>query len=86
MDLPLDEFLFVYKLCQVPKCNGWYFLGSYGRSKLLLGKLIKELPLSSHAWKLMFVMVKDMFDVHPADKPLKCLGVQTSFGMLIKYP
>ncbi|EXB58123.1 hypothetical protein L484_026322 [Morus notabilis] len=83
VELPLDEFTFVYKLCQVPKCEGWYFLGSYGRSEPKFGRLIKGLPSSSHGWKPMFFLVKGMFDVHPGDRPFKRKWVKRSFRILV---
>lgn len=86
MKLPLDEFLFVYKLCQLPRCEGWFFfLGSYGWSEPKFRRLLKGLPSSSHGWKPMFFLVKGLFDVHPEDMPFKRKGVKRSFGMLSKY-
>lgn len=80
MELPMDEFLYVYKLCQVVNCDGWYFLDSHGQSKPDLGKLIEGLPSSSHTWKSMFFIMKACLTVTPRISPLNVEGYKPHSG------
>lgn len=64
LELSLDEFLYVHKLCHIPKSEGWYFLGSHGRFKPILGKFIRGTSSSSHAWKPMFLVVQGCFNLY----------------------
>ncbi|EXC11827.1 hypothetical protein L484_009239 [Morus notabilis] len=83
MDLLLNEFMFMYKLCHVAKCDGWYFWSGHGRSQPMLGTLIRGLPSSSHGWKPMFFMIRGPFNFHPEDRLPRHRKVQTSFGNMV---
>ena len=85
MELPLEEFCFMYKLCHVAKCDGWYFLSGHGRSQPRLGKLILGAPSSSHGWKPMFFMIRGPFNFHPNDRRPHRRLIQSSFGEMSKF-
>ncbi|EXC30742.1 hypothetical protein L484_027917 [Morus notabilis] len=85
MDLPLDEFMFMYRLCHIAKCEGWYFLSGHGRSQPRLGMLIRGIPSSSHGWKPMFFMIRGPFNFHPEDRMPHRRKVQTSFGNMVSH-
>ncbi|EXB82475.1 hypothetical protein L484_027650 [Morus notabilis] len=83
MELSLDEFRFMYKLCHVAKCDGWYFLSGHGRAQPRFGKLILGIPSSSHGWKPMFFMIRGPFNFYPNDRQPRQRQVQAAFGNMI---